>query len=600
MFGQSTRWTITAFLSPLALIAHGAALLNASEGVINSDAIRLEPNIRIPLRDGVRLSATRYVPTATDTVPLCVVSVTPYIADHYHARGVYFAAHGITFIMVDARGRGESEGQFIPFLQEAKDGFDVVEWLAKQPYCHEAVAMWGGSYGGYSQWATAKEKPPHLVSIVPASAPYLGVDFPMQKNIFSAFDVRWLAYTEGHASHPEIYGDDSLWAGIYRRWAESGLPFREFDSFAGFPSAVFQSWTSHPSEDDFWDSFGPTSAQFSQMQIPILTITGAYDDDQLGALTYYRRHVVAQNGTPSPHFLVIGPWDHLGTRTPRREFDGASFGPASIVDLPKLHVDWYNWIIHRGPRPKFLQDKVAYYVAGAEEWRYAPTLEAVTAEMQPFYLDAETNAVDVFHSGVLRPALRGHGAPDRFEYYPRLARQESEDSGSVSLTSQRDVLSSSMPKLVYHTEPLEQSTNISGFFRFSAWIAIDQPDTDFVVRIYALDPDGSSLLLTFDTLRARYRVSPRFPVMVTSRAPQLYKFEAFNFVSRQLRKGSRLRLTLSPIDSVDSERNYNGGGVVANELGKDAHAVRVRVFHDAAHPTSLYVPIGRLAPASGA
>ena len=92
------------------------------------------------------------------------------------------------------------------------------------------------------------------------------------------------------------------------------------------------------------------------------------------------------------------------------------------------------------------------------------------------------------------------------------------------------MLSSSMPKLVYHTEPLEQSTNISGFFRFSAWIAIDQPDTDFVtVRIYALDPDGSSLLLTFDTLRARYRVSPRFPVMVTSRAPQLYIFEAFEF-----------------------------------------------------------------------
>ena len=65
----------------------------------------------------------------------------------------------------------------------------MVEWLAKQPYCHEAVAMWGGSYGeSYSQWATAKEKPPHLVSIVPASAPYLGVDFPMQKNIFSTFD----------------------------------------------------------------------------------------------------------------------------------------------------------------------------------------------------------------------------------------------------------------------------------------------------------------------------------------------------------------------------------------------------------------------------
>jgi len=162
------------------------------------------------------------------------------------------------------------------------------------------------------------------------------------------------------------------------------------------------------------------------------------------------------------------------------------------------------------------------------------------------------------------------------------------------------VLSSSAPKLVYHTGPLEQATTISGFFRFSAWISIDQPDTDFAVRIYALDPAGSSLLLTFDTLRARYRLSPRFPVAVASREPQLYKFDAFNFVARQLRKGSRLRLTLGPIDSADSEKNYGGPGAVADEPGKDARVVRVRVFHDAAHPSSLYVPIGRPASASGA
>src|SRR5579872_5021478 len=193
MGAKAVNGVVAGLFALWTLDAHGSALLSESKRPPDSDSIRIEQGLKIPLRDGIRLSATRYVPTRSDVAPLCVVSVTPYIADHYHARGVFFASHGITFVMVDARGRGESDGSFDPFVEEAHDGYDVVEWLAKQAYCHGAVAMWGGSYGGYSQWATAKEIPPHLLSIVPASAPYLGVDFPMQQNIFSAFDVRWLA-----------------------------------------------------------------------------------------------------------------------------------------------------------------------------------------------------------------------------------------------------------------------------------------------------------------------------------------------------------------------------------------------------------------------
>ena len=135
-------------------------------------------NVRIPLRDGVELGATVFKPLG-QTEPLPVIfTLTPYIADSYQDRAMYFARHGYVFALVDVRGRGNSGGVFDPFAQEARDGYDVVEWLARQPWSNGKVAMWGGSYAGYDQWATAKERPPHLATIVPAAAVRPGLDFP--------------------------------------------------------------------------------------------------------------------------------------------------------------------------------------------------------------------------------------------------------------------------------------------------------------------------------------------------------------------------------------------------------------------------------------
>ena len=115
------------------------------------------------MRDKVELNATLYLPKTPDGSPPktpVIFTLTPYISDTYHARGAYFASHGYVFALVDVRGRGNSGGEFEPFANEPRDGHDVVEWLAKQPFCDGKVAMWGGSYAGFDQWATAKEFPP--------------------------------------------------------------------------------------------------------------------------------------------------------------------------------------------------------------------------------------------------------------------------------------------------------------------------------------------------------------------------------------------------------------------------------------------------------
>ena len=225
-----------------------------------AENVNFQWGVKIPMRDGVKLNATVYTPVKKEPAP-CIFTLTPYISQSYHDRGMYFASHGYPFLTIDVRGRGNSEGEFHPMIQEAKDGYDIVEWLAKQPYCNGKVTMWGGSYAGYDQWATAKEFPPHLATIVPVASPYAGVDFPMSYSVFYTYDMQWLFFTSGRASQERIFGDDAFWLGNFRRWFEAGLPYKELDTVVGAPSHIFQEWVAHPLSDNFWYRYNPTSEQ---------------------------------------------------------------------------------------------------------------------------------------------------------------------------------------------------------------------------------------------------------------------------------------------------------------------------------------------------
>jgi len=170
--------------------------------------------------------------------------------------------------------------------------------------------MWGGSYAGYDQWATAQEFPRHLATIVPVSSVGPGVDFPVRNNTFPPYDIQWLSLTSGRTKQDSIFRDDAFWVGLFRRWIESGASYRKLDSFVGNPSPIFQEWVNHPDLDAYWDAYNPTTEQYVKLDLPILTITGMYDDAQPGALDHYRRHMAqASPAARARHFLVIGPWD---------------------------------------------------------------------------------------------------------------------------------------------------------------------------------------------------------------------------------------------------------------------------------------------------
>jgi len=147
---------IVGLISAAAVILIGGATGLAQEKPPAGANVDMQWGVKIPMRDGIALNATVYRPHGQkDPVPV-IFTLTPYIGDSYLDRALYFAEHGYVYALVDVRGRGNSGGTFEPFANDARDGHDAVEWLARQPWCNGKVAMWGGSYAGFDQWATAK------------------------------------------------------------------------------------------------------------------------------------------------------------------------------------------------------------------------------------------------------------------------------------------------------------------------------------------------------------------------------------------------------------------------------------------------------------
>jgi hypothetical protein len=367
----------------------------------------------------------------------------------------------------------------------------------------------------------------------------------------------------------------------------------ELDRIVGNTSDTFQTWIAHPHPDEYWDQMSFSPEQYDRIDIPILTITGHYDGDQPGAMEYYRQHMASNSPVKDDHYLVIGPWDHAGTRDPKTEFGGLKFSEVAILDMNKLHKEWYDWRMKGGKKPAFLKKRVAYYVMGEEKWKYAESLETIAAMPKKMYLCSSGGANDVFQSGTLEDHEPTGSPIDVFIYNPldkrfgELERKEFVDY----LTDQTYDLNLFGNGLVYHSKPFSKNTEITGWIKLFAWISLDVPDTDFTASLSEVLDNGKVIKLTQDYLRARYRESNRVEKLVEPGEINLYSFDGFTFFSRRIARGSRLRLIISCPNTIYLEKNYNSDGVVAEESGKDARTARVTLYHDHEHPSFIELPV---------
>ena len=277
---------------------------------------------RVVARDGVELSVRIWRPGTEGRYPV-VMQHTPYLSDETHARARKFVAAGFVYVSVDRRGRGTSGGHYQPLEDTGPDGADVVAWLADQDWSDGRVVTRGGSYRGMTQWQLLAEHPEALVAAVPTASVYPGWDYPQPRGIFLSYAARWLAFVEGRASNPGIFADTGFWNDYYKRVYRGELAFSELARATGVPGETFDRWLAHPAYDEFWARLNPTADQYAGMTQPILSITGAFDGDQEGTLRYYREHVEhAPVEVARQHWLLIGPWNHAGTRTPADSVQG--------------------------------------------------------------------------------------------------------------------------------------------------------------------------------------------------------------------------------------------------------------------------------------
>jgi uncharacterized protein len=564
----------------------------------------------IKVRDGVELEAWVTKPSRLAGKVPTVLTLTQYDIDggrHGDSAG-YYAGRGYAFVQTYVRGRGRSGGEKSDDLgaQVGRDGYDLVEWIAAQPWSDGRVVMFGGSFVGMTQWQTAAQLPPHLAAIAPYAPIYPGWDIPNTNGIPQAWTTVILGYVSGRALNPGFIHNQHYWAGKMLEHYASYRPFAELADAVGIAPddwwmlddhgqrrPMFEVWLDHVGDAAFNLAAEPQSASYARMSFPVLTATGYYDDDQPGALRYYRNYVAhAPAAAVAQNHLIIGPWDHTGTQEPVQVIEGVSIPPAAVIDMQKLHADWYDFALGRGALPALLRDHVAYFMLGADEWRYATTLEAASSgDRLTFYLgDAEGTPKDLFRSGRLTAQAQKAEPPALLVSDPHeLPELEvAKYAAGEDLTSQFRAFQKRA--ISFHSAPFERDTEIAGQMRLTLLCESDTPDFDLWAQVSMVLPDGSAIRLGEDIRRARFRDGPFKPELMRPGQIVEIPFD-FNWLARRIPAGARLRLIIAPLNSPNYQKNFNTGGRMGYEEIGDARVANIKIFHDARRASRLTLPI---------
>jgi predicted acyl esterase len=558
------------------------------------------------MRDGICLNVAVYLPRdATGPIP-AVMELTPYTIDHAHGDGQYFPKRGLAYVVADVRGRGDSEGDFTPILNDAFDGFDLIDWIAKQEWNDGRVVMFGGSYTGQNQWLILGQKHPAVVAISPAAAFASGIDIP-RGGVPNIYDAKWEGVVWGNALYAHSGADNGIWAQEIREAIAQGRPvWTAGESFGVTFSNVLRKFVEEPGLEN-WSNMYSSSEQLRGIEVPVLTVTGTHDDCMPGTIYHWQRYEqLASESALAKSHLVIGPWDHAGTDSGENSVGELQFAEAARVPIRELRTDWFRHILFGEALPEFLSDRFVYYVAGSEEWRSNSSLQAVTKDFMNLNLQSSPGKNDVFHSGWLTS-----DATDSPEYLIKLDPKDSRaldleliprpgatvdnplfaqaynsllmTQGGNDPTNQIFTVTVDGNGLIYHSAPFEAPVTMVGKPKLSLEIIPDQPEADLSVLLHEIRPDGSSIFLSSELARlSRFNTTAQGSLLVEER--NVIVLDDFRFCSRTIAQGSRLRLTIrSPWSALIIP---NGDGLL------DHPEVNLRVLHSKDSPTKLTMPLG--------
>ncbi|MCL6549025.1 MAG: CocE/NonD family hydrolase, partial [Alicyclobacillus sp.] len=421
--------------------------------------VQVRWGVRVPLRDGVALAADVFLPEDAGParrVPAIVVR-TPYGrgTDRLVDQARYFAARGYAVVNVDVRGRGDSDGVFVPYRNEGRDGYDTIEWAAAQPWCSGAVGTLGASYLARVQWLAALEHPPHLkamVSLVTPSDPFVewptGTPGPMH--------LCWLFMT----SDRQVQNIRAVeWERVYRH-----LPLRTMDEAAGRLIPAWREECDHPQLDDWWREIAYQD-RFAEIDLPVLHISGWYDDEQVGTPKNFAgmvRHAPSERARRGQR-LIMGPWPHQVNESTR--MGAVDFGPQSLIDLRAEELRFFDRWLKGEPRELDDEPPVRIFVMGTCRWRDEWTWPPAGVQWTRWYLHSGGRANSLFGDGTLSPEPPGEDEPaDRYTYDPDHPVPFITEPWSTQIGGPDDYrpVHRRDDVLVYTSEPLAEPLEVTG------------------------------------------------------------------------------------------------------------------------------------------
>ncbi|MGE3273411.1 MAG: CocE/NonD family hydrolase, partial [Chloroflexota bacterium] len=400
------------------------------------------------------------------------------------------------------------------------------------------------------------------------------------------------------------------------RW-DATLPIERYPLLRGDPlGRHFFDWISHPTEHPYWDALG-MGATWSQVAVPALHVAGWHDQYIIGTIAAYTR-LRAEGATPAAREaqrLVIGPWPHQPWT---RHVGALDYDPEANSPVDALQVAWFDrWLKQPSPPlpragegaegrgapstnghsrwlldpPAGPEDRVQMFVMGANRWQTCPDWPPPTAETLTLYLSSDGRANSMAGDGRLVREVPADDPPDVYLYDPRIATP----SGEPGPAPQR-AIENRMDVLVYTSEPLIEPVVVAGTPEVTLWAASTAEDTDFIVRLTSVSPDGTSRAVVTGGLRARYREGGTEPVWLEPERPYRFDF-ALSPTCQLFSAGHRIRVQVSSAAFPLFDRNPNCRVEPVSAHALDFQLASQVVLHDHHRPSQIRLP---LAPVSWA
>ena len=575
--------------------------------------VKVQRNVRVPMRDGVELAADFYFPDAPGRFPT-VVERTPYNREEsvVFRTGTpeYFASRGYLVVVEDVRGRFGSGGVWYPFIVDGWgtlcDGYDTIEWLARHPLSNGKIGTLGGSFAGQTQMLVAPTRPPHLVaSFVREAASDLAEQWLYRGGAFEyGFNLEW---NLRHALPALAKQVGVIRAALDRKaslYRED--PLLEHAVIAD-PHAWLRDSLSHSNKDAFYEPFD-IAAQHGEIDTPMVHMGGWFDiflGGTLANFTGLQKHARTAKARKAQR-LLVGPWMHgptLGAPSFDRLVGDMDFGQSALHDINHEMIRWFDYWLRGDKNGVMDEPAVRYFLMGANRWCSADSWPPAGVRPRRLYLTRGTgkSSRSLNNGGLSSHKPTGTHAPETFTYDPN---EPVPSIGGNTLHSPPlppghpgptvpDFMATAGPRdqspiegrcLTYTTDALMEDLEVAGPVTVVLHAASSAPDTDFVARLCDVFPDGRSILVTDGILRARYRDSRSRPRPL--QAGKVYELEIDLWSTAWLfRAGHRLRVSVTSSCFPRFDRNPNTGRPLAEST--EIRVATNLVFHDAKRPSHI-------------